>query len=68
MSTQPKAWSRRQWALYWLFVVALVAACGALFYGVEVGDMRLAGATVALMMSAFIATFIVWVVRLLRRG
>jgi len=64
---QSNRWTRRQYALYWVFIVVLFAACGLLWYGLEYDDKQLAGTMVALMMSAFVVIVVVWVVRLLRQ-
>ena len=64
--TPTKPWSRRQRALYGLFLVAVVTAVALLSRAVDVGDWDAAGAIVAMAGIVALAVFVVWVVRLLR--
>ena len=61
-----KAWTRRQYALYWLFVISVCAATIVLSLAAETGDRLLAAAVVGLALVVFIVVFVVWVFRLLR--
>jgi len=61
----PRRWSRRQWVLYGLFLIAVAIAITLLTGALDAGDREAAG-VVALAGIVAAGVFVVWVVRLLR--
>jgi len=59
-------WSRRRWAVYWLFIVAVVVAWGTLSAALDSENEVLAAAVVFATLGVAAIVFVAWVIRLLR--